>query len=144
MVKRLRRTNTIQKTLLIKEETLDDLKSMDLETFDDYKAYNDKARILGIAVKCPPTYLHKHVKCKVTRLDGQERNAIRIRKRNAVIDFDSTVMPGKEVEMPECIIDFLHELVYPQYKEVTHKDGTSETVFSHDLPRFAVQVLSRG
>lgn len=138
------RKSEMSQAILVKDQEFEDISKMPLETFADYKAYNDKARHLGMPVKVPPTYLHKHVKCKVTRLDGQDRNAIRIRKRNHLIDFDETIMPGEDVELPETIVDFLHDLVYPQYKEVTHSDGTSETVFSHNLPRFAVQVKQRG
>lgn len=138
------RKSEVTQAVLVKNEEFDDLEKMTLETFDDYKKYNEKARRLSVPCKVPPLYLHKHFKCKVTRLDGQERNAIRVRKRNHLIDFDDTILPGTEVEIPEAIIDFLHSLVYPQYKEVTHPDGTSETVFSHNMPRFAVQVFERG
>lgn len=138
------RKSEIGQAVLVREENFDDIEKMSLDSFEDYELYNSKARKLGMPVKCPPLHLHKHLRCKVSRLDGQGNNAIRARKRDKSIDFDETIMPGQEVEIPEVIVDFLHSLQYPQYKQINHPDGTSETVFSHNMPRFAVQVLSRG
>jgi hypothetical protein len=135
------RRESYNSSVIITKAVGEDLADLPLNTFNDYEEYNKKARQLGLPCKTPHIELHKHVRCKVTRLDGQDRNAIRIRKRSHLIDFDKTVMPSVEIELPECIVDFLHTLVYPQYKEVVNKDGSSETVFSHNLPRFAVQVL---
>ena len=138
------RNSEMGQAVLVREETFEEIEKMPLETFEDYDAYNSKARKLGIPCKSPHVELHKHLRCKVTRLDGQANNAIRIRKRNNRIDFDETIMPGQEVELPEMIVDFLGTLSYPQYKQLQHSDGTAETVFSHNMPRFAVSVLSRG
>lgn len=126
---------------IIKNDDLEELEKLPLNTFEDYAAYNKKARSLGIPVKVPPLELHKYVKCKITRLDNQGGNVLRIRKRDALIDFDATIQPGVTVELPERIIDFIESLVYPQYKQVTYPDGTSETVFSHNNPRFAVSMV---
>ena len=144
MAKRGRpRKSEMGQAVLVKEEHFEKLEQMPLDTFEDYDAYNKSARTLGIPVKIPPLHMHPHVRCKVTRLDNQGSNAIRVRKRDATIDFDETVFPGKEVELPIKIVDFLHTLNYPQYKQIQHGDGTSETVFSHNMPRFAVQVLGQ-
>lgn len=114
----------------------------ELKTLEDYREYNKEARANGWRVKLPPPEVHETRKVKVMRLDGQGKNPIKVKLASLAhgleIDYQATIVPGKAYELPLPIIKHLQSKKYPQYAEVKKPNGESETVFTHDDPRFSI------
>lgn len=132
--------------MVVMERPVHDPAPRELETLDDYREYNKEARENGWRLRYPPAKLHETKKVKVMRLDGQGNNVIRVRLATLAhgmeIDYDGKIVPGEVYDLPLPIIKHLESKSYPQYEERKNPDGTSETVFTHDTPRFAISHVS--
>lgn len=119
-----------------------ELNKLPLKTLKDYAAYNEKARALSVRIKPAPAKLHPHIKTKFLRRDGME-HPVKLKFRNAFIDFEKTVEHGQIYELPKIVVKQYQDLGIPKYKQViTNKDtGESQTRFSHKDPRFAFQIV---
>lgn len=117
-----------------------ELSKLPLKTMQDYNAYNEKARDLGVPIKPAPSSLHSHKKVKFLRRDGMT-HPVNLKFRNDKIDFEKKVEHGKVYEIPTMVIKQYQKLGIPQYEQVKYPDGTSETRFSHKEPRFAFQIV---
>ncbi len=118
-----------------------EMKKLPLKTLEDYKAFNEKARSMGMPVKPAPDDLHEHIKVKFLRRDGMT-HPVSLKFRNEFIDFEKKVYHGKVYELPKLVVKQYQELGIPKYRQ--HKNavtGESETVFSHKDPRFAFQIV---
>lgn len=118
-----------------------ELKKLPLKSLEDYEAYNEKCRAMGIPVKPAPAELHEHVKVKFLRRDGMT-HPVKLKFRNHLIDFEKKVEHGKIYELPKMVVRHYQNLGIPKYKQVVNPvTGESETRFSHKDPRFAFQIV---
>ena len=128
--------------MMVMEQPVRGPEDWELNTLEDYRKYNKEARANGWRLKFPPHELHEIQKVKVTRLDGQGRNHIKVRlvtmAHGMEIDYKGTIVPGEVYELPTPVIKHLERLAYPEYQQIKNPDGTSQTVETGKLPRFAV------
>lgn len=135
----------IQESLLEVSKDTNSIEDMPLETFSDYRRYNEEARkinkrlkILRYPIKQCPVELHPKQKIVFTRLD-QPENILPVYLSNHLIHFDMKLYPGKEYELPECVIHYLSTKGLPVWKWVDNADGSKETRISHTKPRFSLR-----
>lgn len=120
-----------------------DIQDMPLETFDDYREYNKVARKKKIPVKFPPISMFPTARTKIIRADGQGKNPIHVRIRDAklLLDYDEELPCSENIEIPQAVISWINNRAKSVYKEVKYPDGTSATQFSHHEPRFSCQMV---
>lgn len=124
-----------------RKKVISELKKLPLKTISDYESYNEKARELSVPVKPAPCDMHDHVKVKFLRRDGMT-HPIKLKFRNALIDFEKKVEHGHVYELPKMVVRQYQNLGIPKYRQVINKQtGESETMFSHKDPRFAFQIV---
>jgi len=58
---------------------------------------------------------------------------------NEKIDYKKTLVPGKEYDLPVCIIEHLSERGTAQWEVYDNPDGSRDTRISHKTPRFALR-----
>lgn len=123
----------------------DELAEMPLNCLEDYLAYNKKARALNkklgmcrYPIKQCPIELHPKQKIIFNRND-QPTNPQLVYLYNEMIDFKETLIPGKEYELPKCVVEYLAEKGVPVWKWFENADGSRETRRSHKNPRFALR-----
>ena len=127
-----------------------DIDELPLETFRDYKKYNEEARkinkrlkILRYKIKQCPEELHPKQRIEFGRID-QPENSIPVHLSNHLIHYDKTLYPGQVYDLPVCVINHLAEKGYPVWKWVDTKGGKPgerETVISHKKPRFSLRTI---
>lgn len=118
-----------------------ELGKLPLKTLDDYEKYNERCRAMGIPVKPAPAEMHDHVKVKFLRRDNMT-HPVKLKFRNAFIDFEKKVHHGFVYEIPKMVVRFYQNLGIPKYRRTDNREtGESETVFSHKEPRFAFQIV---
>jgi hypothetical protein len=134
-------TETIQKV----ESAKLAIEDMPLNTLRDYRLYNEEARKmnkkLGVArykIKQCPIELHPKQRIVFSRND-QPSNPLQVYVSDHLIHFDQTLIPGKEYDLPECIIHYLAEKGTPVWKWFDNPDGSKETRKSHMEPRFSLR-----
>ena len=122
-----------------------ELHEMPLESLSDYQAYNEKARQLNkkaglcrYSVKQCPVELHPTQRIIFNRND-QPDNPQPVYVSNELIEFKETLTPGKEYDLPICIVDHLYAKGTPIWKWYDNPDGSRETRVSHNIPRFALR-----
>jgi len=120
-----------------------DLSKLKLENFEDYKNYNIEARKQKKPVKFMPLSMFPLVKTKIIRNDGQKNNPLHVRIRDAemLLDYDEELPIHKEIEIPYVVVNWLNNRAKKRYKQVKYPDGSSETIFSHNEPRFSCQMV---
>lgn len=120
-----------------------DLTKLPLKTVEDYQTYNHEARRQKKPVKFPPLTMFQYVKTKIIRNDGQKNNPLHVRIRDAelMLDYDKELPINQEIEIPYPVLSWINCRAKKCYKEVKYPDGTSETVYSHDEPRFSCQMV---
>jgi len=118
---------------------------MPLDTYQDYKEYNKKARGLNKKAKallypCKPCPIELHPKQKIrfARKD-QPSNPLKVLLQTDMIDYNETLVPGRVYDLPNTIIKFLNDKGVPIWKWVDKANGEKETTISHYEPRFALQ-----
>jgi len=120
---------------------------MPLNSLEDYQAYNVEARKLNKKLKicryplkqCP-IELHPKQRVVFGRVD-QPSNFAPVYLSNSDIEFRQKLYPGKQYDLPLCVIDFLAEKGTPVWKWFDNPDGSKETRISHKEPRFALRTL---
>ncbi len=136
----------ILSTALVKAESEKlPIEEMPLESIRDYRLYNEEARKLNkklkicrYPIKQCPVELHPKQRIKFGRND-QPSNPLPVFLSNHLIHFEQTLIPGKEYDLPECIVHYLAEKGTPVWKWVDLPDGSKETQVSHKDPRFNIR-----
>jgi len=120
---------------------------MPLESLRDYRKYNEAARKLNkkfrecrYPIKQCPVELHPKQKV-VVHNNQQPNNPVKCFLSNELIHFDEMLYPGKEYELPECVIHHLGNLGNPVWKWKTLADGSKETFYDHKTPRFSIRTV---
>lgn len=123
------------------------IEEMPLTTFKEYKAYNEEARkanfklkIYRYPIKQCPAELHPKQRIKFGRID-QPTNALKVHLSNHLIHFDDILIPGKEYDLPECVLHHLEKRGYPVWEWITKPDGSRETKITHTTPRFSLRTV---
>ena len=126
-----------------------DIEDMPLNCLSDYMAYNAKARALNkklrvcrYPIKQCPIELHPKERVIFNRND-QPTNKLPVYLLNDIIEFKMTLEPGKEYELPRCVVQHLAEKGTPVWKWFNNPDGSKETRISHTDPRFALRTMYR-
>lgn len=129
----------------VKEEVSID--QMPLETFEDYKEYNKRARqinkklgILRYPIRQCPIELHPTQRIVFSRND-QPENPLPVHVSNHLIHFEKTLIPGQTYDLPHCVIEHLASLGYPAWKWRERADGSRETFVSGRNPRFSLRTV---
>lgn len=134
---------------IIKNAPIDtnDINSMPLNCLEDYKRYNEaarkmnkKLRIRRYPTKPCPIELHPKERVVIAWANGSN-NEIPIYLSNEDIDFKEKVKPGKEYELPRCIIDYLAGKGEAKWKWFTLADGSKETGVDYYKPRFSIRTI---
>lgn len=130
---------------IIAKTPKDELAEMPLNCLEDYMAYNKKARALNkqlglcrYPIKQCPIELHPKQRVIFNRND-QPTNPQPVFVSNEMIEFSETLIPGKEYELPVCIVEYLAGKGVPVWKWYENPDGSKETRESHRNPRFSLR-----
>lgn len=120
------------------------LEEMPLETLRDYRLYNEEARKLNkkagkilYPIKQCPVELHPKQRIRFDNND-KSSNPIPVFLSNHLIHYDEKFIPGKEYDVPECVIHYLTSKGYPRWEWRTLKDGSRETFYGGKSPRFSI------
>lgn len=139
------RKNKVDLDSVIAKTPQDELADMPLNSLDDYEAYNEKARYLnnqlGICrhkIKQCPEELHPKQRVIFNRND-QPKNSIKVFLSNDKIHYEKTLVPGKQYDLPICVVEHLAEKGVPVWKWYDNPDGSKETRISHMNPRFSLR-----
>ncbi|MEN8236135.1 MAG: hypothetical protein ABFQ95_01080 [Pseudomonadota bacterium] len=123
-----------------------DLRTLPLETIDDYKKYANEARNQKRPIRFIPSEMYPSQKIKFRRVDNQKGSDAKIRFRSGkyLIDFKREIKDSEVLELPIPVIDYINSRQVDKYKQVKYPDGSSETVYSHSEPRFSCQPVYEG
>lgn len=142
---RRKKEETDQLDKVLTKVVNDDIRTMKLETLEDYQEYNRRARaenkkygMCRYPIKQCPEELHPKQRVVFNRND-QPMNPLPVYLSNDQIDFKKTLVPGKEYELPICVIEHLHSKGVPVWKWYDNPDGSKETRISHYDPRFSLR-----
>jgi len=136
---------------MVKKEEVS-IEDMPLNTLADYVRYNRKARELNkklkmcrYKIKQCPVELHPHERVIFTRND-QPTNPLPVYLSNELIHFDRTkpkdqLIPGREYDLPRCVIDHLARRGTAVWKWFDNPDGSRETRKAGTVPRFALRTV---
>lgn len=145
-----RNEETLESSLINAEEQRVSIEDMPLETLRDYRLYNEEARKLNkklkvcrYPIKQCPVELHPKQRIKFGNND-QSMHPVPVFMSNHLIHFDEKLIPGKEYDLPECIVHYLSEKGYPVWDWVTLKDGSRETRMTGKKPRFSLTTVYQG
>lgn len=123
------------------------IEDMPLETLRDYRLYNEEARRLNkklrlnrYPIKQCPIELHPKQRIKFGNND-QSLHPVNVLLSNHQIHFEQKLYPGKEYDLPECVVHYLSEKGYPVWGYVTLADGSRETMKVGVKPRFSVTTV---
>lgn len=136
---------------MVKKEEVS-IEDMPLNTLADYVRYNRRARELNkklkmcrYKIKQCPVELHPHERVIFTRND-QPTNPLPVYLSNELIHYDRTklkdqLIPGKEYDLPRCVIDHLAKRGTSVWKWVDKPDGSRETIKAGMVPRFSLRTV---
>ena len=120
---------------------------MPLNSYSDYirynreaRAMNKKLRIARYPIKPCPIDLHPKEKIVFGRVD-QPENMCQVKLSNDLIDFEAKLYPGKEYELPRCVVEFISSRGTDKWEWKTHPDGSKETYKVGKIPRFALRTV---
>jgi hypothetical protein len=130
------------------------LEDMPLTSIRDYRLYNEEARRLNIkakkqnkamkeavhTIKQCPVELHPTQRVAVQD-NSQPNNPIKVFLSNELIHFDKTLTPGKEYDLPQCVVTYLADKATAKMGYVNLPDGTRETRIINKIPRFSVRTV---
>lgn len=127
------------------------IEEMPLETLRDYRLYNEEARkankklrMCRYPIKQCPVELHPQVRVRFGNND-KSLNPVSVFLSNHLIHFDKKLHPGKEYDLPECIVAYLSEKGYPVWDWVTiGPNGEKETRMVNKVPRFSLTTVYQG
>jgi len=142
---KLKELETIDNVLAAPEKLA--IEDMPLETFRDYRMYNEEARrinkklrVLRYPIKQCPVELHPHQRVRFKRID-QPQNTLPVFLSDHLIHFEKTLYPGKDYDLPDCVIHHLEEKGYPIWDWVDLPDGSKETRIINKTPRFSLRTV---
>jgi hypothetical protein len=125
------------------------IEDMPLETLRDYRVYNEEARRLNkklrmnrYPIKQCPVELHPKQRIKFGNND-RSIHPVKVLLSNHLIHFEQKLYPGKEYDLPECVVHYLSEKGYPVWGYVTLADGSRETQKIGMRSRFSVTTVFR-
>jgi len=136
---------------MVKKEEVS-IEDMPLNTLADYVRYNRKARELNrklktrrYPIKQCPIELHPMERVIFTRND-QPTNPLPVYLSNELIHYDRTkpkdqLVPGKEYDLPRCIIEHLSKRGTSVWKWFDNTDGSRETRKAGMVPRFSLRTV---
>ena len=140
-------SSVLDESLRLTEAEKVSIEDMPLETFRDYRLYNEEARkmnkklkVCRYPIKQCPVELHPKQRIHFGRND-QPSNPLPVFLSNHLIHYDETLIPGKTYDLPECIINHLASKGTPVWKWVDNPDGSKETRVSHKEPRFQIRTV---
>lgn len=130
------------------------LEDMPLETLRDYRLYNEEVRRLNkqagradrklkvapYQIKPCPEELHPTQRVAVHE-NAQPNNPVKVFLSNELIHFDKVLLPGKEYDLPQCVVTYLAEKATPKMGYVNLPDGTRETRIVNKIPRYSVRTV---
>ncbi len=131
-----------------------ELEDMPLETLRDYRLYNEEVRRLNVKakkankalkegvhpIKQCPVELHP-VQRVAVQDNAQPSNPVRVFLSNELIHFDKLLTPGKEYDLPQCVVSYLADKATAKMGYVNLPDGTRETRIVNKVPRFSVRTV---
>lgn len=142
-----KRNDTMSAVIAATESEKLPIEEMPLDTYEDYRAYNNEARILNkklrvlrYPIKQCPIELHPMERVVFQRND-QPSNPLPVHLSNHLIHFDQTLIPGQTYDLPKCVIKHLGEKGNPIWNWFTNADGSRETRISHKDPRFSLRTV---
>ena len=137
----------MSKTLQSAEVPKVDIEDMPLNTIRDYRLYNEEARRLNkklricrYPIKQCPVELHPKQRIRFGE-NNKSMNPVPVLLSNHLIHFEETLQPGKEYDLPECVVDYLSKKGQTQWVWVTLKDGSRETREAEKIPRFSITTV---
>jgi len=125
------------------------IEDMPLTTLREYRLYNEEARKMNHRLKmhrypikqCP---IELHPKQRVIfRSNDQPNNPQKVHLSNEMIHFDATLIPGKEYDLPECVVHHLATRENPEWGWFDNPDGSRETRIKSKKPRFSLTPIYR-
>jgi hypothetical protein len=129
------------------EENRPSIEEMPLESIRDYRLYNEEARRINkklrtcrYPIKQCPVELHPKQRVRIDTTNGS-RHPIPVYLSNYLIHFDEKLTPGKEYDLPECVIHYLSEKGNPIWGWVNLADGSKETRQIDRTPRFSITTV---
>ncbi len=133
-----------------------DFDSFELKTIEDYAIWNLHAHRAfreakkhnprcdpPIPVRVPDESFHKKIKVKFQRFD-QPENVLKVKCRNAEIDWVGQLKPGQSYELPLPVVKFLNNLCTPIFAECKVENGgetKTETRQVGERNRFSCHLL---
>lgn len=121
-----------------------EIEDMPLNNIRDYRLYNEAARkinkrlkTLRYPIKQCPVELHPKQRILFQRND-QPENPLPVYLSNHLIHFEQTLIPGREYDLPVCVVNHLANRGYPVWKWAEGKNGARETVIDSRKPRFSI------
>ena len=137
----------IEEKIKKEEGTSPAIEDMPLETFRDYRLYNEEARRLNkkykvcrYPIKQCPEELHPKQRIIFTRTNGNT-SPLSVYLSDWRIDFKKTLVPGQAYDLPECVIHHLEGLGEPIWARKENKDGSYESAKVGKNPRFAIRTV---
>lgn len=132
---------------VLDEVVSDPILAMPLTTFREYQEYNTAARKANkkykycrYEIKPCPEELHPKQRVIFNRND-QPSNPLPVYLRNHLIEYKNTLIPGKEYDLPHCVINHLSEKGVPVWKWFDNPDGSRETRIESYKPRFSLRTV---
>lgn len=124
-----------------------DINKMPLNSLGDYMRYNHAARalnkklkILRYPVKQCPVEMHPKERIIFGRKD-QPLNPLPVYLSNEMIEFKIKLIPGKQYDLPRCVVEYLASKGTPLWKWFENPDGSRETRVAAMEPRFALRTV---
>jgi hypothetical protein len=124
---------------------------MPLESLRDYRLYNERAvkenkrlRSNKYPIKQCPIELHPKQRVRVAN-NNDTLHPIPVYLSNHLIHFDEKLTPGKEYDLPECIVAYLSDKGNPEWAWVNiGPNGEKETRMIGKKPRFSITTVYTG
>ncbi len=141
--------DSILETSLAKaEEVKLAIEDMPLETLRDYRLYNEEARKLNkklricrYPIKQCPIDLHPKQRISFSH-NNKSANPLPVFLSNHLVHYDELWTPGKEYDVPECVVHHVSEKANPIWGWVTLPDGSKETQVLRKDYRFSIRTIS--
>ena len=137
----------LDKTIDKVEKEIIPIDEMPLTSLREYRLYNEEAskankrlKLCRYPLKHCPQELHPTERIVFGRND-QPSNPLPVFLSNSLIHYDETLIPGKEYNIPQCVVSYLSKKGTPVWQWFDKPDGSRETGISHKEPRFALRTV---
>ena len=146
-IKMIKKENSLLEAMIPKKEEENGIDDMPLDTFRDYRLYNEAARkenkklkLCRYKIKPCPIELHPKQRIVFNRND-QPLNPLAVYLSNDLIHFEKKLIPGQTYDLPQCVISYLAEKGTPVWGWVELPNGERETRMISKTPRFALRTI---